>query len=126
MNQFLRFLLVGFANTALGYAVIFGAMYLGGLTPELSNAVGYLVGLLVSYFLNRRFTFRSAQRRSTEFVRFVLVFLAAYTANLMVLILLIRGLGIHAALSQVIAGVVYIGTVYFLNKHYVFHTTGVR
>jgi putative flippase GtrA len=126
MKQFSRFLLVGFANTALGYAVIFGCMYLGGLTAELSNAVGYLVGLVVSYFLNRHFTFRSARRRSTEFVRFVIVFLTAYTTNLLVLIVLVRGLEIHAALSQVVAGAAYIGTAYLLNKRYVFHSTEVN
>jgi putative flippase GtrA len=125
MKQFSRFLLVGFANTVLGYAVIFGCMYLAGLTPELSNAVGYLVGLVVSYLLNRHFTFRSARRRSTEFVRFVIVFLTAYTANFVVLVGLVRGLGLHAALSQVVAGVVYIGTAYLLNKRYVFHSTEV-
>jgi len=125
MNQFSRFLLVGVANTALGYAVIFACMYLAGLSPELSNAVGYLVALVVSYFLHRHFTFRSARRRNTEFVRFVIVFLIAYTANFIVLVVLVRGLGIHAALSQVVAGVVYVGTAYLLNKRYVFHSTEV-
>lgn len=123
MNQLSRFLLVGVANTALGYAVIFGCMYLAGLSPELSNAAGYTVGLLASYFLNRHFTFRSAQRRSTEFARFALVFLTAYTANLAVLIVLVRALAVHAGLSQVIAGVIYIGTAYLLNKHYVFRSS---
>jgi putative flippase GtrA len=125
MNQFSRFLLVGLANTTIGYVVIFGCMYLGELSPELSNLLGYLLGLLVSYFLNRHFTFRSDQRRSTEFVRFVLVFLTAYTANLLLLIVLVRGLGAHAALSQVIAGIIYIGTAYLLNKHFVFKSSGV-
>jgi len=125
MKQFSRFMLVGFANTALGYAVIFSCMYLGRLTPELSNAVGYLVALVVSYFLHRHFTFRSARRCNTEFVRFAIVFLIAYTANFIVLVVLVRGLGIHAALSQVVAGVVYIGTAYLLNKRYVFHSTEV-
>lgn len=123
MNQLSRFLLVGVFNTALGYAVIFGCMYLAGLSPELSNAAGYMVGLLVSYFLNRYFTFRSAQRRSTEFARFVLVFLTAYTGNLVVLVVLVRILTVHAGFSQVIAGVIYIGTAYMLNKHYVFRSS---
>jgi putative flippase GtrA len=123
MSQFPRFLLVGVANTALGYAVIFGCMYVGGFSPELSNIAGYAVGFLVSYFLNRHFTFRSAQRRSTEFVRFGIVFLVAYTANLSALILLVRTLEIHAGLSQLIAGVIYIGTAYMLNKHYVFRSS---
>lgn len=125
MNQFSRFLLVGVANTGLGYAVIFGCMYLARLTPELSNAVGYLVGLLVSYFLNRHFTFRSVRRRSTEFVRFVLVFLTAYLSNLAALVVLVRGLGVHAVLGQIAAGVIYIGTAYLLNKRYVFRSTEV-
>lgn len=123
MNQFSRFVLVGVANTALGYAVIFGCMYLAGFSPELSNAAGYAVGLLASYFLNRNFTFKSAQRLSTELVRFVLVFLTAYAANLLVLIVLVRALAIHAGPSQVIAGVIYIGTTYVLNKHYVFRSS---
>jgi putative flippase GtrA len=123
MNQFPRFLLVGVANTALGYAVIFACMYLARLSPELSNAAGYAVGFLVSYFLNRHFTFRSAQRRSTELVRFGIVFLIAYTANLAVLIVLVRTLEVHAGLSQIIAGVIYIGTAYMLNKHYVFRSS---
>lgn len=123
MNQFSRFLLVGVANTALGYAVIFACMYLAGLSPELSNAAGYTVGLLASYFLHRYFTFRSAQRRSIEFVRFALVFLTAYTANLTVLVVLVRALAVHAGLSQILAGVIYIGTAYLLNKHYVFRSS---
>jgi putative flippase GtrA len=123
MNQLSRFLIVGIANTVLGYAVIFSCMYLVGLSPELSNAAGYLVGLLVSYFLNRNFTFRSSGRHSTEFLRFTIVFLTAYTGNLVVLIFLVRILGAHAGLSQVIAGVIYIGTAYLLNKHYVFRSS---
>lgn len=122
MSQFSRFILVGVANTVLGYAVIFGCMYLAGLSPELSNAAGYTFGLLVSYFLNRRFTFRSARRRSIEFACFTLVFLAAYTVNLAVLIILVRALDMHAGISQVIAGFIYIGTAYLLNKHYVFRS----
>jgi putative flippase GtrA len=120
MSQLSRFLIVGVANTGLGYAVIFACMYLAGLNPELSNAAGYAVGLISSYFLNRHFTFRSTQPRSVEFVRFVMVFLASYTANLAVLIVLVRALAVHASLSQVIAGIVYIGTAYILNKHYAF------
>jgi putative flippase GtrA len=122
MKQFPRFLMVGIANTALGYAIIFGCMYLARLSPEICNVAGYAVGFLVSYFLNRRFTFRSAQRRSTEFVRFGIVFLVAYSANLAVLIVLVRTLEVDAGISQLIAGVIYIGTAYMLNKHYVFRS----
>ncbi len=125
MNQFVRFLLVGFANTLLGYGVIFSCMYLGRLTPEISNVIGYLFGLVVSYFMHRHITFRSVRRRTSEFVRFVIVFLVAYAANFVVLVVLVRGLGGHAALSQIVSGAVYVGTAYLLNKRCVFHSSKV-
>ena len=123
MNQLSRFLLVGVANTGLGYTIIFSCMYLAELSPELSNAAGYMGGLLASYFLNRHYTFRSTQQRSTEFGRFAITFLLAYTVNLIVLIVLVRVLAVYAGLSQVIAGVIYVSTAYLLNKHYVFQAS---
>jgi putative flippase GtrA len=120
MSQFFRFLLVGVANTALGYLVIFGCMYLAGLSPEFSNLIGYAFGLIVSYLLNRNYTFKSLQSRRTEFVRFVLVFLIAYAANFLILVALVRWWDMHAGLSQILAGVIYVCTSYLLNNNYVF------
>ena len=120
MNQFIRFILVGVINTGLGYGIIFACMYLAGISPELSNVIGYMIGLIFSYLLHRKFTFRSTKRRSTEFIRFSVVFLMAYCANLVTLIVLFRAVGVYAGLSQVIAGFVYVGTSYLLNKSYVF------
>ena len=87
------FLIVGLANTALGYSVIFGCMFLIGMSPELSNMTGYMVGLTISYSLNRYYTFKSVQKRRNEFVRFVVAFLVAYAANLIVLGIQVRIMG---------------------------------
>ncbi len=55
-------------------------------------------------------------------MRFAVVFLIAYCANLVTLIVLVRAMGVHAGHSQVIAGVVYIGTSYLYNKYCVFQS----
>lgn len=120
MRQLLKFAMVGVLNTALGYAVIFGCMYLLGLGAVISNVLGYAAGLVVSYSLNRSFTFRSSGARRAEMIRFVAIFLLAYLANLGVLVLLIRRFGWHEGVAQVIAGVVYFGLSFVLNKYYVF------
>lgn len=120
MRQLLRFAFVGIANTALGYAVIFTCMYLAGLGAVASNVAGYAVGLVVSYVLNRNFTFRSAAAPRREIVRFVAIFLIAYLANLGVLMLLIRHAGMHEGVAQVVAGIVYFGLSFVLSKYYVF------
>ena len=122
MNQFIRFIFVGAVNTGLGYVIIFACMYLADLSPELSNLIGYVVGLVLSYFFHRSYTFRSTQQRKTEFIHFVVVFLVAYCANLAALTVLVRTVGIHAGTSQVIAGAIYAGISYLLNKCYVFRS----
>lgn len=119
-TQFSRFLLVGVLNSLLGYLIIFGCMYVLKISPEVSNLIGYSVGLALSFVLNRTFTFRSSGKQSGELIRFLAVFTVAYGANLAVLYLLVRILLIHAGISQVIAGVVYVIFTYFMNKSFVF------
>ena len=120
MNQFARFIFVGVLNTSLGYAIIFASMYLLHLSAVVSNVIGYLLGLTISYSLNRKFTFRSTAQSGPEVVKFLFVFITSYLLNLAVLVLLIRNTQIHEGISQVIAGVACIAASYSLNKYYVF------
>lgn len=121
-NQFVRFLLVGFFNTCLGYTIIFSCMYLLGLSPILSNALGYLIALLISFILNRTFTFRSRGRSSSELLRFLAVFAVAYCVNLAVLYELLKFSFTHEAVSQILAGIVYVILSYMMNKFLVFRS----
>lgn len=120
MLQLAKYILVGAANTLLGYAIIFGCMYGLGLGPGISNALGYGLGLVVSYLMHRSFTFQSTQKKRPEAVRFVAVFAVAYTLNLGVLMLLIHRLHVHEGVAQVIAGIAYIGGSFLMQKFYVF------
>jgi putative flippase GtrA len=130
MNQFARFLVVGGLNTVWGYVLIFGFMFLLGWSPELSNVAGYSIGLVTSYLLNRRFTFRSRNPMRGEMVRFALVFLFAYTANLAALLVMVRVLEWNAYMSQVLAGTIYVASAFLLSRTFVFRrqaatTTGI-
>jgi len=120
MKQFIKYFTVGVFNTVFGYFIIFGCMYLLSLSPEVSNVVGYLTGLTVSYVLNRNYTFESKQKPSQEIWRFIAVFIVAYTLNFLVLILLIHQLNFHEGLSQLVAGVFYVVSSFVMNKYYAF------
>jgi putative flippase GtrA len=120
VKQLLRFAAVGVLNTVVGYAVIFACMYLAGLGAVTSNILGYAVGLVVSYVLNRTFTFRSAAGKKREIIRFVSIFMVAYLANIGVLMLLIEKAQVHKGWAQLIAGVVYTSLFFVLSKYYVF------
>ena len=58
-SSFFRFLLVGVGNTLLSMVITFCLYNLAGLPPVLSSAIAYVAGAVMSFFLNRRFTFHS-------------------------------------------------------------------
>ena len=73
-----RFILVGLINTAVGYGVMFGLYNLAGLHTWgdlgywISSAANYIVGSVVSFFLNKHFTFRNREKGAEVVLRFAL------------------------------------------------------
>ncbi len=120
MRQFSRYIVVGVLNTVWGYLVIFACMYLLRWSPEASNVLGYAIGLVTSYALNRTYTFRSRDAKAPEFARFIGIFAIAFCANFFVLALLTRVLCVHAGVSQILAGAVYVAVSYLLSRSLVF------
>lgn len=120
MKQLSRFALVGAINTVWGYSLIFSCMYFFALSGELSNAIGYIAAIVSSYFLHRKYTFRSSNHKQLEFIMFVVIFLVAYSANLFAFSFLVRVMGFNPYVTQVLAGLVYVSVSYVLNKLVVF------
>ena len=73
-----RFLLVGVVNTLVGTGIMFGLYNLAGLHTWgdlgywISSAANYVVGSVVSFFLNKHFTFRSQEKGAGVVIRFAL------------------------------------------------------
>jgi putative flippase GtrA len=122
LGQFSRFLVVGIFNTAIGYGMIFFSMMVLKLSPELSNVMGYAVGLVFSFVLSKSYTFRAAGDSSTQLIRFLLVFAIAYAANFVTLFVALHYFLWHPVLCQIVAGVIYVICSYCLNSRYVFAT----
>lgn len=77
-NRFTRFLLVGVINTLTGLSVIFILLNILGLSYWTSTFIGNCVGALVSYLLNRTFTFNSQIDFTKGVPRFITVILVCY------------------------------------------------
>ena len=69
-NQFGRFLLVGGVATATHYCVLIVAVEALQVRPVIASGLGFLLGALVNYQLNRHFTFRSATAHRAALPRF--------------------------------------------------------
>lgn len=71
-KTFLRFVLVGIINTLFGTAIMFVFYNVFGLSYWLSSASNYFFGSILSYFLNKYYTFRYKKRGWRVAARFVL------------------------------------------------------
>lgn len=80
-----KFGLVGLLNTLVGFSIIFAALA-AGMGDYIANALGYGLGFLLSWSLNRYWTF-SVRRAATlnEIARFGSAAALAYGANLLVI-----------------------------------------
>ncbi|MBM3490482.1 MAG: GtrA family protein [Alphaproteobacteria bacterium] len=113
-QHLVRYLAVGLGNTALGLAVIYGCKWALGWPDIAANLAGYAVGLVVSYVLNARWTFRYAGSWWRGFTRFLAVVALAYVANLVTVLALI-GFGWNSYLAQA-AGILPYTAVGFLGN----------
>lgn len=80
----IRFLLVGCVNTLVGTCIMFGLYNLAHWSYWAASAANYTLTSILSYFLNKYFTFRSKTRSFAEVLRFALniavCYLVAYGA----------------------------------------------
>jgi putative flippase GtrA len=113
------FSLVGVANGVVGVAVIVVAG-LVGIGPLLANALGYLVGLLVSFTLNSRFTFGTRDASQAAVVRFLLAFLVAFAVNLVVVKIATSLIEGHRLLTSLAGTPLYVAIFYMLCEYWVF------
>jgi putative flippase GtrA len=116
----LRFGAVGVLNTGLGYAFILAGLRLG-LGDIASNTAGFGAGLVLGFFLNRQWTFgRAGGFRPGTVQRYAITFVAAYGANLAVVIAA-RSVGIVENPLVHLAGICLYSIVFFFGSaHFVF------
>ncbi len=122
------YLAVGVCNTAVDYLVFTGAfLLLEGLLlhdPALfaAQCLGYAAGILCSFLLNRRFTFKQEARAGKgQFWRFLLVNALTLGASLLVLELCVNVWGLDRSLTKLlfVTPVVFVVN-YLLYKVFVF------
>lgn len=74
----IKFLMVGVINTLVGTAVMFGFYNLLHAGYWVSSAANYIVGSIVSYLLNKHFTFQNKEKSVKQMVTFVLNITVCY------------------------------------------------
>lgn len=74
----LRFVLVGVVNTLVGMAIMFGLYNLAHCSYWISSACNYILTSILSFFLNKFFTFRNTKNIIGQAVRFAVNIAVCY------------------------------------------------
>ena len=77
-RTFWKFILVGVVNTLFGTAVMFLCYNLLHLGYWISSGANYVLGSILSYFLNKYFTFQNREKGFGVVLRFTLNILVCY------------------------------------------------
>jgi putative flippase GtrA len=90
-SEFIRFLITGLANTITTYVLY---LVLLSWVPYLfAYSVGYVAGIVLSYFLNALFVFRIPATRS-GLIKFPVVYVIQYLVGGLVLWICVERLGV--------------------------------
>ncbi|MFD2611217.1 GtrA family protein [Paenibacillus gansuensis] len=122
-HSFTRFLMVGVLNTMVGLGATY--LFLNGIGTGywVSTFLGNGAGAVVSYILNRRFTFQSTAHVGRSFGKFILVILVcyfvSYGVSLKLAEVVLKGLGLKETLGKELA--VLIGTGIYTVINYAGH-----
>ena len=77
-QKLLKFLAVGIINTIIGAGIMFLLYNIFEVSYWISSACNYVTGGIVSFFLNKFFTFKNNKRSFTQVVLFILTLAVCY------------------------------------------------
>ena len=118
--EFLRYNLVGVANTLVGFSIVFSLMFFG-ISAEQSNMIGYAIGAILSFYLNSKYTFKSKFTKLLA-LKFFGVLALSYLLNFLVLKWLLFS-EVDPYLAQFFSAVVYTLSSFILMKVFVFRNS---
>ena len=119
-KTFMRFIFVGVLNTIIGYSVIMVLFHIIGLTYGVSYFLSYVIGVIISFFLNRQFVFFSKNHQLHEFFRFLIAFFISYTISYIFLYFFVEYQIFDENIAFFAGMVIYSTLFYLLNKHITF------
>jgi putative flippase GtrA len=77
-SSFFRFVIVGVINTITGTAIMFALYNLAGCGYWLSSVSNYVLTSILSFFLNKYFTFQAKEWKTRQVIYFALTIAISY------------------------------------------------
>jgi putative flippase GtrA len=124
-RQLTSFLAVGVVTTAVHYGVLVALVETWAVNPVWATTMGFLVAVLLSYLLNRRYTFDERPAFHSGLIKYYAAVSVGLGLNAGAMALLTRW-GFYYVLAQVIASGIALVSNFFAARFAVFRSDGDR
>lgn len=122
--QFVKFGIVGVGNTLLTLAVYTVLLKVLGVWYLAASAIGFLVGAVNGFLLNRRWTFREHVGDALTPVRWGIVQTCGLGVNLALLYVFVHDAHLDKLIAQLCATAVVTVSTFFVNRAWTFRPHG--
>lgn len=118
--QFIRFGLVGIISTLTHMGTLIFLVELLEFNPIIASTVGFILAVIISYFLNYRFTFRVHGGHFHHFPRYAVVCIVGFSLNTGIMFLTVNILKWWYVAGQICTLLVVPVSNFTLNKFWTF------
>lgn len=120
--QFLKFGIVGVSNTLIAFAVYTVLLKVFGVWYVAASGIGFAVGAVNGFLLNRRWTFREHVGDALTPVRWAVVQTCGLGLNLALVYLFVHDLGMDELVGQIPTTVIVTVLTFAVNRSWTFRT----
>jgi putative flippase GtrA len=113
--------MIGITGTLIHFSVLVLLVELFHLEPVLSSSIGFIITIIVSFYLNRRFTFRATSSKTTvTFIKYTVVSCSGFILNSVIMYGSVHILSLHYSIAQAIVVIVLPISNFLLNNYWTF------
>jgi putative flippase GtrA len=120
--QFLKFGIVGVSNTLIAFAVYTVLLKVFGVWYVAASGIGFAVGAVNGFLLNRRWTFREHVGDALTPVRWAIVQTCGLGLNLGLVYLFVHDLGMDELVGQIPTTAIVTVLTFAVNRSWTFRT----
>ena len=120
VRQFIGFAAVGAVGTGAHFLTLILLVQMGRVDAVIASVCGSLVGAGVNYVLSYHWVFRSSKPHQVALPQFLAVAGIGFALNAAIMALLVKGLGLHYLVSQVLATGTVLGWNFLANRFWTF------
>ena len=117
--QFIKFGIVGLANTAIGLAIYYGFLWLG-VNYLISNAASWLISVLNAFYWNNNYVFKNNGTWFKSLVKTYISYGFSFLLGSVLLYVFVEWCGITKMLAPLLILLVTIPVNFLLNKFWTF------